>query len=481
MEESPSRSEREDQDTGVEGQRHSRFEIWSFSSMFLGVSAVSMLIISRLIYFYQVAVGLAIWMITIGYTLYSIWDAINDPIIGHLSDRNNRLTRRWGKRYPWIIFSGVPLAITMILVFTPPDIAIADGLATFLWFVIILLLFDTLFSTFTVNFTAQLPNKYRRIDERTAISSIAIVFRTIGTLIAFVLPIAFFVTPLATNPEEYIPVAIIAGVLFLAVMVCSRPGVREDESMITSYFIDTHEQQSFHSEFMRNLRIAFGQRSYILVLVVVIAINIANLLTIPMLPYFINYVIEGVNKAFYEMIMWLLYIAGGAVMIPIGYVSCRRYGNYNVWKVSLIITGCSYLLLFMAGGDAILSLLCVFIIGALISLANISYIITLADFYDEVAVKHEKRQEGIYSGLFVVFSRFARIIALFLIASIQTLTLFDPMASTQLPLAQFGILFTLTVIPGIAFIIAGLVIWRLWILTPDRVVEIKGKLRELGI
>ncbi|MFW9847888.1 MAG: MFS transporter [Candidatus Thorarchaeota archaeon] len=466
---------------GVEGIRHRRLEHWSYSSMFLGISSISMLVISRLIYFYQVAVGLAIWMITIGYAVYSIWDAINDPLIGHLSDRNNRYTRKWGKRYPWMLFTTVPLVVTMVLIFTPPDIALANGLFTFFWFIFILIIFDSLYSAFTVNYTAQLPNKYRRIDERTSISSITIIFQTIGTLIGFILPLLFFITPLATNPAEYFPVAVFASCLFLLVVGLARPGLREDQNMIESYYIETKEQEPFTTSFMANLRVGFGQRSFVLILVVVIAINLANLLTIPMVPYFVNFVVEGVNRTFYEMLLWILYMLGGVVMIPVGYASCRRFGNFHVWKVSLILTGCSYLLLFAAGGDAIFSLVSIFILGALIAIANISYFVTRADFYDEVAVIHEKRQEGIYSGLLVVFSRFARIISLFLIAIIQTLTFFDPAASIQLPMAQFGILFTLTVIPGITFILAGIILWRYWTLTPDRVVEVKAKLRGIGI
>ncbi len=467
--------------TGVEGQRHSRLEHWSYSAMFLGISSVSMLVISRLIYFYQVAVGLAIWMITIGYTIYSIWDAINDPIIGHLSDRNNRYTKKWGKRYPWMLFSSIPLVITMILIFSPPDIALADGLITFIWFIGILVIFDSLYSAFTVNYTAQLPNKYRRIDERTSISSITIIFQTLGTLIGFILPLLFFMTPLATNPTEYLPVAIIASMIFLIVVGMARPGLKENQNMIDSYYIETKEQESFISEFMKNLRIGFGQRSFVLILVVVIAINIANLLTIPMIPYFVNFVVMGVNRTFYEMLLWILYMLGGVVMIPVGYMSCRRYGNYRVWKVSLILTGFGYLLLFASGGAAVFSLVSIFILGALLSIANISYFVTRADFYDEVAVIHGKRQEGIYSGLLVVFSRFARIISLILIATIQTLTLFNPVIPIQQPIAQFGILFTLTIIPGLVFIFTGIIIWRYWTLTPDRVAEIKSKLREIGI
>lgn len=470
-----------DENQSIEVMHHLKREIWSYSSMFLGISTVSMLVISRLIYFYQVAVGLAIWMITIGYVIYTLWDAMNDPIIGHLSDRTNRFTLKWGKRYPWMLFSALPLFIVIVLVFTPPDITVAQGLATFVWFVVMLLIFDTLFSAFTVNYSAQLPHKYRRIDERTKISSFSIIFQILGTLTGFILPLFFFTDPLASNTSEYLPVAIIAGGIFVIMTIAARPGLRENQMMIQTYFREDVKQEPFSEEFRKNIRIAFQQKSYLLVLLVVIAINIANLLTIPMIPYFVTFVIDGVDRNYYEMILWILYMAGGAIMIPVGYLSCNRYGNYNVWKTSLILTGISYLGLFFVNGDAFLSLICVAIIGGVISLANISYFVSLADFYDEVAVIHRKRQEGIYTGLIVVFARLARIISLVIIAIIQTITFFDPFAPHQQPLAQLGILFTLTVIPSIVFIFAGLIIWKFWKLTPDTVAGIKTKLKEMGI
>lgn len=37
--------------------------------------------------------------------LTKIWDAVNDPIVGVLSDR---IKTRWGRRQPWFLFGAVP-------------------------------------------------------------------------------------------------------------------------------------------------------------------------------------------------------------------------------------------------------------------------------------------------------------------------------------------------------------------------------------
>ena len=42
--------------------------------------------------------------------LMSVWDAVNDPIIGHLADRTN--TRRWGRYRPHMLLGALCMAVT---------------------------------------------------------------------------------------------------------------------------------------------------------------------------------------------------------------------------------------------------------------------------------------------------------------------------------------------------------------------------------
>jgi GPH family glycoside/pentoside/hexuronide:cation symporter len=72
-----------------------------------------------------------------------IWDAVNDPLFGWVSDRT---TSRFGKRRVYMIFGALPLALTIALLWFVPQGMSNTGF--FLWIAISFMLFDT-FNTLT--------------------------------------------------------------------------------------------------------------------------------------------------------------------------------------------------------------------------------------------------------------------------------------------------------------------------------------------
>ena len=58
--------------------------------------------------FWEVVVGLDIILITFAYTIFAVWNIINDPIFGYLADRPKKFWSRLGKRYPWFVIAGIP-------------------------------------------------------------------------------------------------------------------------------------------------------------------------------------------------------------------------------------------------------------------------------------------------------------------------------------------------------------------------------------
>ena len=67
--------------------------------------------------FYFTVVKLPVLWISLGFILWSVWNAVNDPLVGYFSDKTRS---KRGRRVPWMMAATIPLSIIVILLFTPP-------------------------------------------------------------------------------------------------------------------------------------------------------------------------------------------------------------------------------------------------------------------------------------------------------------------------------------------------------------------------
>ena len=102
--------------------------------------------------FYFTIIGLPVLYISIGFMIWSVWNAFNDPLLGHLSDRTHT---KWGRRYPYIMAGLIPLAIVMFFVFSPPKtFGITDLTTNLLFFILIIIIFELFYTMFSINLTS---------------------------------------------------------------------------------------------------------------------------------------------------------------------------------------------------------------------------------------------------------------------------------------------------------------------------------------
>jgi Na+/melibiose symporter-like transporter len=115
---------------------------------------------------------------------------------------------------------------------------------------------------------------------------------------------------------------------------------------------------------------------------------------------------------------------------------------------------------------------------------------TMGDVLDDVAAKTGKRDPGVYFGYQALFSKLGQTSIVATIATVHSLTGFvsgapsleQLMALSPTPeLALFGIRIHAAIVPALIVLIATLLFWRFYDLTPDKVAENKVKLKELGI
>lgn len=110
-----------------------------------------------------------------------IWDAINDPLIGLISDR---IRSPWGRRRVLLLIGAVPLGLTFMLMWIVPPFS-PTGLAVY--YAIVFILFDTAFTVVHVGYNALTPELTSDYDERSSLNGYRMVFSISGTLGAIIL------------------------------------------------------------------------------------------------------------------------------------------------------------------------------------------------------------------------------------------------------------------------------------------------------
>lgn len=106
-------------------------------------------------------------LIAIIYLAYSIIDAINDPIIGYMTDRSKKYTAKYGKRYIWILIGVISTPILLILCFIPIS---TDVIISAIWLVIIMAIFETSLTLHEVSHASLYPDMFREQYQRRKVS-----------------------------------------------------------------------------------------------------------------------------------------------------------------------------------------------------------------------------------------------------------------------------------------------------------------------
>ena len=114
-----------------------------------------------------------------------VWDFINDPIMGYISDRTRS---RLGRRRPYILYGAIPFSVAFSLLWWIPPIGSELGLA--IYYSAAYFLFDTMVTIIFIPYVALTPELSDRYDDRTSLTSFRMVFSLVGSMLAFVLPLA---------------------------------------------------------------------------------------------------------------------------------------------------------------------------------------------------------------------------------------------------------------------------------------------------
>lgn len=420
--------------------------------------------------FYFSIVGINILLITIGFIIWSIWNSLNDPILGYISDRTHT---RWGRRRPFIMISLIPLGIIMLLLFTPPLIfGISDETSNFLYFLIIIIIFEFFYTMFNLNMYSLFPEVFITEKERTEANNIRQVLIIFGLIFTFILP--GLIIPDATN-SQYLQHFMIFGILIGIIVISGgiislKFGLKE-----RTEFIDDYKKAPGLKD---SLKYCLKNKSFMCY----IPAEIANWFVYGMLAVIVILYAKFVLKVHDTLIQALL--LGIAFLSAILFITIlwkpivKKLGLRKTWLISMsiwIIT----LIPLMFIQDMIAGMVLFFFIG--MGLAGSLFIIDLiiSDIIDEDEVKTGVRREAGYYGINAFFSRLSSIFVFLAIGIVFTYTgwfVYEPEKVT--PDVIFGLRILMAIFPSIALIIAIIAIYN-YPLDGLRLAQVKKELQKI--
>ena len=455
----------------------SEWEIASTGKMIsygLGYLVINALVsLGGLFYFYEVEAGLPVFYVMLAIIIFAIWNMVNDPLLGYLTDRPLKWTPKYGLRAPWVVFSAFPLLIFYVLIYTPP--LGANAIMIFVWLIAMTCVFDTFFSIYNDHvyggFTNQFPSEYER---RRAFAIATVLMGTIMTALGI---IRLFIIQWG-KPETFAMAALVTAVILGVFNIIVFRGIGESEEMkqmfISSY--EKAEQKGFYGAMKTALKTKNFRVSLAGYTVSVTAMaGLWNASTLYMYKD-----VYGIEPSA-AILTTLVGVAAFLGFIPFWYNYARKHGFKKTYYTCFILHGLAFIP-FLFTQNIIQHTIFVFILYMIYSGEVIMLMPVASDTYDEVASKLEMRGDAMLVGVRNFFFRVAFIVVAVALGGIHILTFYDPNpAATQTPEAILGIRIHAALIPAIMYVIMGLIFKKYYTLEGAEKEALVKKLKDLGI
>jgi GPH family glycoside/pentoside/hexuronide:cation symporter len=152
---------------------------WLYSLANLG-NTIPYQLTSFFLFFYTDVKRLPVALASSVMFFYSIWDAINNPIMGYISDCTKS---RWGRRIPYMLFGTVPFAFSFALVWFAPFDGVEQTMALLIYMIVVTFVWEGLGTVVSTAYYSLLPEMFRSYSERTKVAVSMNIVQVVGLFI----------------------------------------------------------------------------------------------------------------------------------------------------------------------------------------------------------------------------------------------------------------------------------------------------------
>ncbi len=325
-----------------------------------------------------------------------IWDTVNDPLFGWLSDRTRS---RFGRRRVYLIFGALPLALSTYLLWSVPR-GLSPGWA-FAWIALTYIVFDTFFTVVQVPMNALAAEITPDYDERTSLLAYAGVGAVVGYLAGSIL-MRVIVSRFSDPGQGYAVAGAIFGVLVGLSVALVAWKIREPAGM--------HGKQST-LPILAAIRATFHNRPFVRLLTAFSLARVSFTLLSAVLAYYVTYQL-GAEEKLTLIILVLMLVIG--LFIPVWRLLARRWSKGFAYGIGLTVAAVALLFTYLLPQGSVTGM---FVIVAVAGFGlSAHWVLPWAMLPDVVEYDEERtgqRREGMYYGVYGLLDKIARTIGIF--------------------------------------------------------------------
>ena len=431
----------------------------------LGGQTVAGIFATSLIIFYREKLLLQELYIAWAFILYAIWNAINDPLFGWISDKTKT---KWGRRIPYLRIFTPLLTISFILVWLGPTTNEAGQMGVFIWLLLTMLFFDTAYTAIYLVYLALAQEIRMDHVERANLQVFAMIFGLFGTFLSLVLPLLFLGDP---GSAKFILLIVILAIIQLITMTITAFTVKERIE-----FSKVDEPLKFIDSFKETLK----NKSFLITVSMNFCMIFVQSVVFGGIFFYVYYVMRDYDTLTILLLFFAFLISG----IIVGYIYILKINKIKGLKValirSLISLGIGLILVGTLPGLAALAGMFFVGIGFLgaMTLVNTAF----GEIADEDEVNTGTRREAAIFGINAFITKPAQSVAGVFIALILLLFAYQEpingIQQAQSDFTIFGLKLAIGIIPGLV-VLCGALIFKFYPLHGKYLADIKTTMHRM--
>ncbi|MCE5208136.1 MAG: MFS transporter [Chloroflexi bacterium] len=447
-------------------------DIWRYSFGVGFAEFLSALVTALLNYYYVRTMGLSNGWYLAAQSIYAIYNALNDPLVGYLTNKRYGFSKRFGRNYPWIMLGGIGALIFLVLIYDTP---FRSQIGLFIWMLLTLCITDTFFSIFSVNHQSLSPNIFTDADQRRRLGAISTVVSTFSMLLGFIVPEFGDIS----SPTGYTFPMMIGAVIGLGMLLILRPSVKEEPELTEKLFAQADKEET-PAGFFGVLKESFKHRNFLLFIVLFLCFNTLTITAISSLPYFLEFVmnIPAENANSVKTLLIMVEFVGVFISIPAWSAVIKKKGMKITTATSAVLLVLAVIPIFFV--SSITGCYVVFfLIGLGVGGFWVCILPLLTDTIDEITASVGRHNEGVYFGIKVFFSRIALIIQAVIYWVVRGITGFTPQIMQSAEISdtmKFGIRFEMVGASALLLLISTIIFAANYDLGPEKMAVIRSKI-----